>query len=154
MVKNGILLTFRKLRTQWVTSFLFLGVLTICFLLLYSGFFFGTWFKLAGVIIIIGAVSLGSHPVIDKKDLELYKIWGARFQHIVPFVIIQSTILSIIATLIAITLIDGLPNDFHLNIEMLAEKFWVAPCCTLIMIGILSTFYLVRYLFTGMSIAN
>ncbi|MEP2773142.1 MAG: hypothetical protein ABJH05_13405 [Fulvivirga sp.] len=154
MLKNGIILTFRKLRSQWVASGLFLGVLTICYLLLYSGLFYATWFKLAGVIIIIAAISLGSHPIIDKKDMELYKIWGARRKHILPFVIIQSSILSVIASLIAIALIDGLPVDFRLNVLMLSEKIWIAPLCTVILSCALSLFYYLRFQLTEMSISK
>ncbi len=154
MLKNGIILTFRKLRSQWVASGLFLGVMSICFLLLYSGIFYATWFKLAGVIIIIAAMSLGGQPIIDKKDMELYKIWGARRKHILPFVTIQSTILSVIASLVAIALVDGLPSDFMLNVVMFSEKIWVAPLCTIILSGVLSFFYYLRFQLTEMSISK
>lgn len=154
MFKNGIILTFRKLRSQALSSSLFIGVLTICYLLLYSGLFYGTWFKVAGVIIIIASISSGKHPMIDKKDLVLYKIWGARSYHILPFVIIQSSILAIIASLVAIALIDALPANFMLNISMLSDKMWVAPLSSLILACLLSLFYFIRFHLTEMSISK
>jgi len=156
MLRNGIILIFRKFKTHLVGGFVFTIGLSIGYTWFISALFLQDWFGLLGAMAIIIATALRSRPMTNKKELGLYKIFGAHKTNIWPFIITQATVISAIATVIALALMGIIPDHTFVNIKRLlsAGAEWLLPLGSITLFAVVTLVFFWIFTQTDTSISK